>query len=283
MLKGSFNNHSNQIGNDVFKGYHVQINARSEKDVKEEEIVKRVEKAAGAFLHQKKVDNQSTENAPAASGITYEKRGIDQSTESKPSASRVTYEKRNDNQSTENKPAASTIAYEKRAENQSTENAPAASSLPRYAQPSAPVSSGGVRSLAARVAPAPAAAPVAVAPSRAKPIPEPEPQFAELAPEPEASYESVATESHEEEALQVYEEAAEESYQEPAAEQEQPADTQSEDPYPVGSRVLAQYSGDSQWYEATVEQSQDGQYLVNYGEVFNNETEWVASSGMQPL
>jgi len=270
MLKGSFNNHAQSVGNEAFKGYHVQINARNEKDIKENDLVKRVEKAAGAFLHQKQVADQSTTSTPQASSITYEKRNDNQSTESKPQASRVTYDKRNENQSTENKPSASSITYDKRNENQSTESAPQESVLPKYQQQSGrPAPTGRV---AASQPSSTSAAPTASRPPprAAEPEPEPEP---EIANEPEPSYAEPEPES------QAAEPAPEASYMQ-SEDSETPAEGGAS-AFAIGAVVSAQYSGDGQWYEATVVEVQDGQYQVNYGEAFNNETEWLPEASVR--
>eukprot|EP01118_Nematostelium_gracile_P011217 TRINITY_DN3950_c0_g1_i1.p1 TRINITY_DN3950_c0_g1~~TRINITY_DN3950_c0_g1_i1.p1 ORF type:complete len:460 (-),score=158.47 TRINITY_DN3950_c0_g1_i1:52-1431(-) len=143
MKKGVFNNHANDVAN-VFKGaFHVQVNARSDKDIKEKLIVDKLTKATGASYDsgakvqgsaklvptsvaqgreqsgqsnakvrqfEKTVgSDQSTENRPQASGITYESRALDQSTESRPQASSITYEQKKLDQSTENRPQQSTL------------------------------------------------------------------------------------------------------------------------------------------------------------------------------
>jgi len=47
MKKGLFNNHSSDVGF-LFKGFHVQINARSEDDLNEQAILDKLRKASGA-------------------------------------------------------------------------------------------------------------------------------------------------------------------------------------------------------------------------------------------
>jgi len=47
MKKGLFNNHANDVAI-LFKGFHVQINARNESDVEEQTVVDRLKKATGA-------------------------------------------------------------------------------------------------------------------------------------------------------------------------------------------------------------------------------------------
>jgi hypothetical protein len=53
--------------------------------------------------------------------------------------------------------------------------------------------------------------------------------------------------------------------------------------FQVGARVMAQYSGDGQSYEAVVEEARGGQYLVNYGPVFNNDKEWLPASKLRRM
>jgi beta-glucanase (GH16 family) len=45
----------------------------------------------------------------------------------------------------------------------------------------------------------------------------------------------------------------------------------------VGSRCRALFSGDGKYYDATIEETIDGKYLVNYGAVFGGQKEWVTS------
>jgi len=144
MKKGLFNNHAQDVGF-LFKSFHAQINARSEKDVKEQLIVDRLTKATGASYDSgAKIQGSSTKLVPAsvaqgreqatksnAKVRTFEKtQGTDQSTENKPSSSTITYETRQVDQSTESKPASSSLRYEQSKLDQSTESKPAPSTLP---------------------------------------------------------------------------------------------------------------------------------------------------------
>jgi len=226
----------------------------------------------------------SGEVASAATKVS----GNNQSTENKPQASQITYEKRESNQSTENRPQASQITYEKRDSNQSTENAPAPSAFAeqRAAAPR-PVPTGQVKAFNPTPAAAPAAAraPV-VARSAPAAAPAPAPVVKKAAPppepEPEPQYEEPAAQEEWSEPAEP-----EPAYQEPEQTYEEPAATEEFAEQfaalSIGSQVMAVYSGDGNQYEATVDEVADGQYLVNYGAAFNNETEWLPATSVTAL
>ncbi len=47
LKKGLFNNHANDVAL-FLKGFHVQINARTESDINEKQILEKLKKATGA-------------------------------------------------------------------------------------------------------------------------------------------------------------------------------------------------------------------------------------------
>jgi len=210
--------------------------------------------------------NQSTENAPVASSISYEKRGQDQSTE--------------------NKPVSRTISYEQRGGGQSTESNPTASAFKQQQQPAArPAPSGQVSKAAFQQQPAQSSASAPRAAPAPKPAPAPAPIKKAAAapppePEPEPAYEEPAREEPAAAQDEWAEQPAEETYTETSATEEV---TEQLAGLSVGQTVLAVYSGDGQQYEATIDEAANGQYLVNYGAVFNNETEWLSTDRITPL
>jgi Cofilin/tropomyosin-type actin-binding protein len=103
MKKGLFNAQAQFVGDRLFTGYHVQVNARSEEDLDITKVTGEVKKSAGASFYKTHSD-QSGESAPEASSVTYESRDHDQSTTKEGEASSVTYESRDADQSTENAP-----------------------------------------------------------------------------------------------------------------------------------------------------------------------------------
>jgi len=238
MKKGLFANHSADMVR-LFKGTHVTINARSENDINQDDIMKRLKTATGASFHrtheaqdtqsvarpsgityERRDVDQSTTNKPVASTITYEKRDVDQSTSNKPVASSISYEKRDVDQSTTNKPVASSISYEKRDVDQSTANKPKPSNAPpsNFKKPGvgapAPSPAQLKPTAPAPSKPAPAPAPTKAAPPPPKPAPPPEP---EPEPQQEQQQEEQPQETPQEEQPQE-----EQQYQEQPQEEQQP-------------------------------------------------------------
>jgi Cofilin/tropomyosin-type actin-binding protein len=80
MKKGLFNQQVQFVGQKVFHPYHVQINARNEDDIDEEQIGGVVKKGFGANFHKEYKDQTAVGEAEESS-ITYDTRDVDQSTE----------------------------------------------------------------------------------------------------------------------------------------------------------------------------------------------------------
>jgi len=96
MKKGAFANHSSDFEK-LWKGFHVQINARSDKDLNKEKIIAKLKTATGASFYVKH-EGQFTEKLGVASGITYARGNEDQTTESKPQQSTIKFAPRNEDQ-----------------------------------------------------------------------------------------------------------------------------------------------------------------------------------------
>jgi len=276
MKKGLFNNHAQDVAN-LFKGFHAQFNARSEKDVKEKLIIEKLTKATGAaydsgakvqgsakLVPQSVAQGRQQASQSNAKVRTFEKTsGTDQSTENRPSQSSITYESRALDQSTESKPAPSSIRYENRGHDQSTESTPVASTLPgtrgNASGPPVKGSASSFKSKFEQQASAPSNAPSRPAPGKltsAPPPPRPAPvqaapppKVAEPEPEPEpepAQEEPYQEEPYQEEPYQEepYQEETynQESY-EPQAAEEAPFEEQPAEQYGGGDYSQEQQSG----------------------------------------
>jgi len=164
MKKGLFNNHAQDVAL-FLKSFHAQINARTEKDLKEQSIIDRLTKATGAAYDSGAKNQGSTKLVPnsVAQGReqsnksnakvrVFEKtQGTDQSTENSPMSSSIKYDQAKLDQTTESRPAPSAIKYEQARLDQSTESSPNQSTLPGTRNPSSsPAVKGSASSIKSR-------------------------------------------------------------------------------------------------------------------------------------
>eukprot|EP01116_Phalansterium_solitarium_P014592 TRINITY_DN3231_c0_g1_i3.p3 TRINITY_DN3231_c0_g1~~TRINITY_DN3231_c0_g1_i3.p3 ORF type:complete len:448 (-),score=116.14 TRINITY_DN3231_c0_g1_i3:62-1405(-) len=100
MKKGNFNTHANEFGRHL-QGFHVQINARSEDDLNEAQIVTKLGKAGGAS-YDSGAKNQGSAS-PVIASVAQGRQAVTQSNASKAVADKSDYNKKAESQQFWNK------------------------------------------------------------------------------------------------------------------------------------------------------------------------------------
>eukprot|EP01117_Protostelium_nocturnum_P003589 TRINITY_DN147_c0_g1_i4.p1 TRINITY_DN147_c0_g1~~TRINITY_DN147_c0_g1_i4.p1 ORF type:complete len:347 (+),score=147.59 TRINITY_DN147_c0_g1_i4:32-1042(+) len=207
MKKGLFNNHVNDVGL-LFKGYHIQVNARNEDDINENDIKGKLTKATGASYDSgqkqqgkashvptnvaagKAVAQQSSIKLNQADKSDYDKKGDSQSFWAQ---QRAQEEQDKQNEASERDRKRKEAEAEKLKERdeynrRQREESAAAAAAPAPSRPT--VAAGNSGALKNRFENPPAAQPPARAapPPKSAPAP-PKPAFKAPEPEPEPAYE----------------------------------------------------------------------------------------------
>mmetsp|Transcript_26170 Transcript_26170/g.36847 ORF Transcript_26170/g.36847 Transcript_26170/m.36847 type:complete len:438 (-) Transcript_26170:162-1475(-) len=289
MKKGLFNNHANDVSA-LFKGFHVQVNARNEDDLNEKVISEKVKKAGGASYDSGAKVQGAAERVPT--NVAQGRQQAAQSNAEKKSVDRSDYSKKNESESfwtqqkqdeerrkqdqlaAKSQPKTDYQKSEERAQFWAQQSQEQPTSAPQRTQPQPSGSTASARSRfenqnQTQQAPPPSRpAPAKKAtqpPKQPEPEPEPEPQQQyEPEPQQEAYAEPVQDDqgySQEQPAQDEWAEDNNQAYSEPPAQTEQTEYAEPEQQYEEPVQQEAEYA-DQQYSD---QQYSDQQYAEQSG------------------